>query len=93
MSLSIALAYNTQWCCDRHDDAVFNLEDFLSSSSYSEEPIKLPDTRKRKKRPKYRPTLDRPALDDRIIVWLHFAVGLDSDDGSCNCLPRRLQYQ
>lgn len=63
-----ALAYNTQFCCDRHTDEVFDLEDFLPGAIFTSIPVS--PSLKRKKRPTYRRICDRAALDDRIISWL-----------------------
>lgn len=70
-----ALEFHTEWCCDRHVDEVFDLDDFLPSSIFTgnkDEP-----SLKRKKRPTYRRVCDRAELDTRIISWLQSASEQD----------------
>ena len=62
-----ALDYTDEFCCDRHQDDVFDLNDHLPALTY--EPVNT-TVMKRKARPIYRPKVDRLPLDSRIIAWL-----------------------
>jgi hypothetical protein len=65
-----ALDYNTMFCCDHHDDDVFDLDDFLPGILYNGSSSTLSMKRKNPPRNKYHPTKERSALDNRIIKWL-----------------------
>ena len=79
---SEALHYNTTFCCDRHDDDVFDLDEFLPSPMYTSV---LPTTLTKRKEPpaprvKKRLVKDRQALDRRLIQWL---ISASQDDHLC----------
>ncbi|KAF8054015.1 P-loop containing nucleoside triphosphate hydrolase protein [Lyophyllum atratum] len=65
---SNALDFLTEFCCDRHQDSVFDLSDFLPGPIYTGDPPVGPI--KRKKPPVYRNKKDRYALDACLITWL-----------------------
>ncbi|KAF8055298.1 P-loop containing nucleoside triphosphate hydrolase protein [Lyophyllum atratum] len=63
-----ALDFITKFCCDRHEDTIFDLADFLPGKIYTGDPP-LPPT-KRKKAVKYRAKKDRNRLDALLVNWL-----------------------
>jgi hypothetical protein len=69
-----ALVYNTPFCCDRHDDDIFDLEDFLPGPLYTGNLFSSSVKRKKPApRKTYCPTVERPDLDKRLIKWLNEA--------------------
>ena len=65
-----ALDYNTMFCCDRHDDDIFDLDDFLPGTMYNGSSSILSTKRKNPPQNKYRPTKERSGLDNSLIKWL-----------------------
>jgi hypothetical protein len=60
------------FCCDRHDDDVFDLNEFLPSPLYTDVPSTIGTKRKEPPTPrvKKRVVKEREALDHRLIQWL-----------------------
>ena len=78
---STALHFDTPFCCDRHEDDVFDLNDFLPSLLYT---AALTTTLTKRKAPaprvKRRMVKDRQALDLRLIQWL---ISASENDPLC----------
>ncbi|KAG6905096.1 hypothetical protein DXG01_004885, partial [Tephrocybe rancida] len=69
------LEFHTDFCCDRHDDSVFDLADFLPGELYYGDPLADPNEAVKLKWPHvYRKKKDQYALEDRILTWLQSAA-------------------
>ncbi|KAF8871179.1 P-loop containing nucleoside triphosphate hydrolase protein [Infundibulicybe gibba] len=68
-----ALDFHTEFCCDRHPDSPFDLQQMLPGSIFPGDPPPRPGKRKQPNT-KYRPTHERSTLDLRIILWLESRV-------------------
>lgn len=74
ITFSLALHFITPHCCDRHDDG-FSLEAELPGFLYTGAINIIPAQTKTQKR--YRPTWERPALDELLITWVETEVQQD----------------
>ena len=71
----LALHFKTPFCCDRRHDDDFSLEaelpGFLYTGAIDITPVQI------KAQERYRPTWERPALDELLIAWVENEVRQD----------------
>ena len=87
ISIHAALRYNTIFCCDRHGDNVFDLDDFVPGSvfnSFANTAVKCKDPPTAHS--KNCPVKQRHMLDDHLIKWLITTTQSDGSRAGCDIL-------